>query len=579
MLRVARVVPDVTGVDKSFDYLVPSSLTAQVEIGARVRVPLHGRNVAGWVVAIGQPTPGLEVKKIREIIKVLGFGATQEIVDLAEWATTRWSGRMRSLIATATPKTLITNIPPSRYTAREVRFASPAVDELNMHGGGLIQVAPLTNLATIVGAVASDGPTLVVLPTQNRVKILASALKANKFSVAQWPQDWAMARAGVDIVVGTRSAVWAPMHRVASLIVVDEHDDLLQEERSPTWHARDVAIERARRAAAKCVLLSPIPSLAAREWAGRRVVVDAQNPWPQISIVDRNRDEKWGRSLVSTELIEELRDKSRRVVCVYNSKGRARLIACGSCRAILRCETCDAALVQPDASRLDCPRCGATRPVICQQCGSSKAASLKPGVSRLREELEASAGRSVVEVTAGSESFNHRATVFIGTEAVLHRLPSADTVVFLDIDAELLAPRYRANEIVATLIVHAARLVGRSENQPRIIIQTHSPDNELMVALTSGDFSEYQAKDRSRREMLGFPPFGSIVQISGTGTRTFIETIDHGLRLGGTVQTIIHENDSGLVRAQSWQELSRIFAETPRPPRSRLVFHVDPPRV
>ncbi|MFM8002383.1 MAG: hypothetical protein ACKPAJ_08230, partial [Actinomycetota bacterium] len=76
MLRVARVVPDVTGVDKSFDYLVPSSLTAQVEIGARVRVPLHGRNVAGWVVAIGQPTPGLEVKKIREIIKVLGFGAT-----------------------------------------------------------------------------------------------------------------------------------------------------------------------------------------------------------------------------------------------------------------------------------------------------------------------------------------------------------------------------------------------------------------------------------------------------------------------------------------------------------------------
>ncbi|MFM8000835.1 MAG: hypothetical protein ACKPAJ_00245, partial [Actinomycetota bacterium] len=100
----------------------------------------------------------------------------------------------------------------------------------------------MTNLATIVGAVASDGPTLVVLPTQNRVKILASALKANKFSVAQWPQDWAMARAGVDIVVGTRSAVWAPMHRVASLIVVDEHDDLLQEERSPTWHARDVAI-------------------------------------------------------------------------------------------------------------------------------------------------------------------------------------------------------------------------------------------------------------------------------------------------------------------------------------------------
>jgi len=579
MLRVAKVVPDVTGVDKSFDYLVPSSLANRVEIGVRVRVPLHGRNVAGWVVAIGRPSAGLEPKKIREITRVLGLGATQEIVDLADWASTRWSGRMRSLIATASPKTLITNIPPTRYTTREVRFASIAVDEINRHGGGLIQVAPLTNLATMVCAIASDGPTLVVLPTQSRVKLLVPALKANKFSVAQWPQDWAAARAGVDIVVGTRSAVWAPMARVSSVVVVDEHDDLLQEERSPTWHARDVAIERARRSDSKCILMSPMPSLTAREWAGERVVVDAQNPWPRFTLIDRNLDEKWGRSLLTSELIEELRDNSRRVVCVHNAKGRAKLIACGSCRTILRCETCEAALGQLDEATLDCPRCGAKRPIICQRCGSSKPALIKPGVSRLREELEASAGRSVVEVTAGSESFNHRANVFVGTEAVLHRLHSADTVVFLDIDTELLAPRYRANEIVATLIVHAARLVGRSENQPRIMIQTHSPDNELLAGFSTGDFSHYRAKDRSRREMLGFPPFGSIVRVSGAGSRTFIESLSGGLQLGSTLQTVVDENDSGLIRARSWQEISRTIAQAPRPPRSRLVFHVDPPRV
>ena len=357
-VRVARVVPDVTGVDKIFDYLVPEALKDQVKVGVRVRVPLHGRNVAGWVVEIGEPSVGLAVNKIRSVIKVLGLGATQEIVDLANWANKRWVGRLRSFISTAAPDTLITKVPSALYMPRAVQFASGAVESLKKFGSGLITVAPLTNLATIVSAIACDGPTIVILPSQNRVKLLAATLKANDFSVAQWPQDWALARGGVDIVVGTRSAVWAPVEKFSSIIVVDEHDDTLQEERSPSWHARDVAIERAKRNDARCVLLSPIPSLVARDWAGERVVFDAQKPWPKIVLIDRNKDEQWSRSLISTELIAELRDKTRRVVCVYNTKGRARLIACGSCRNILRCEKCDAALVQRAQTNLDCPRCG-----------------------------------------------------------------------------------------------------------------------------------------------------------------------------------------------------------------------------
>lgn len=78
-VRVARVVPDVTGVDKIFDYLVPEALVETVRVGVRVRVPLHGRNVAGWVVEIGEPSAGLEIKKIKSVIKVLGLGATAEI--------------------------------------------------------------------------------------------------------------------------------------------------------------------------------------------------------------------------------------------------------------------------------------------------------------------------------------------------------------------------------------------------------------------------------------------------------------------------------------------------------------------
>ena len=578
-VRVARVVPDVTGVDKIFDYLVPEALAETVRVGVRVRVPLHGRNVAGWVVEIGEPSAGLEVKKIKSVIKVLGLGATAEIVDLAVWATKRWAGRMRSFISTAAPERLINNVPSPRYMPRAVQYASDTFDKVRDFGGGLITVAPLSNLAPFISAVACDGPTIVVMPTQHRVKLLAAALRANNFSVAQWPQDWALAYGGVDVVIGTRSAVWAPVEKFSNMVVVDEHDDLLQEERSPTWHARDVAIERSSRVGARCILLSPIASLSARKWAGDRRVVDSQGQWPEVLIVDRNNDEQWSRSLISSELIAELRDKSRRVVCVLNSKGRARLTACGSCRNILRCEKCDAALNQTDKTTLDCPRCGESRPVICQVCGSSSCAVLKPGVARLREELEAAANRSVFEVTAATETVNERCNVFVGTEAVLHRVQNADTVVFLDIDSELLAPRYRANEIVATLVVHAARLVGRSTQSPRILLQTHTPDNAFLIGLKIGDLSQYFVSDEARRSLLKFPPFGSIAQVSGKGTKAFLDSLNESLEFSAVVQTMNKDTENGLIRAENWQQLSDVLLSAKRPAKSRLTFHVDPPRV
>ena len=578
-VRVARVVPDVTGVDKIFDYLVPEALVETVRVGVRVRVPLHGRNVAGWVVEIGEPSVGLDAKKIKSVIKVLGLGATIEIVDLAVWATKRWAGRMRSFISTAAPETLVKSVPSARYMPRAVQYASDAFEKIKDFGGGLITVAPLTNLAPFISAVACDGPTIVVMPTQHRVKLLAAALRANNFSVAQWPQDWALAYGGVDVVIGTRSSVWAPVEKFANIVVVDEHDDLLQEERSPTWHARDVAIERASRVGARCVLLSPIASLAARKWAGDRRVTDTQGKWPEVLIVDRIKDEQWSRSLISSELIAELRDKSRRVVCVLNSKGRARLTACGSCRNILRCEKCDAALNQSDKTMLDCPRCGESRPVICQVCGSSSCAVLKPGVARLREELEAAANRSVFEVTAATESVNERCNVFVGTEAVLHRVQSADTVVFLDIDSELLAPRYRANEIVATLVVHAARLVGRSNQNQRILLQTHTPDNAFLVGLKIGDLNQYFASDDARRSLLKFPPYGSIAQVSGKGTKAFLDSLNESLEYSAVVQTMNKDTENGLIRAENWQQLTDVLSSAQRPAKSRLTFHIDPPRV
>ncbi|MFZ9292575.1 MAG: hypothetical protein ACO26C_08605, partial [Ilumatobacteraceae bacterium] len=271
MSRVARVVPDVTGVDKAFDYLVPDELADAVRPGVRVRVPLHGRNVGGWVVHVADRDPDVPVARMRRIAKVLGLGATPDLVELAEWATRRWAGRPRAFLAAAAPKTLVTSLPPPRHLSRITRHVAPEVDALLARGGGLLRVGPRFDLAPVLAALAYQGPSLVVVPTQQAARTHAATLRARGYHVAPWPEQWAAARAGADVVIGTRSAAWAPIDDLRLVVVVDEHDDVLQEERAPTWHARDVAIERARRLGVPCVLVGPTPSIAAREWAGDRV--------------------------------------------------------------------------------------------------------------------------------------------------------------------------------------------------------------------------------------------------------------------------------------------------------------------
>ena len=244
-----------------------------------------------------------------------------------------------------------------------------------------------------------SGPTLVIHPSVDEARRLAGALRRSGYSTAVHPEQWARAAAGVDVVIGGRSAVWSPCAGMRSIVVLDEHDEALQEERSPTWHARDVAIERARRAGVPSVLVSPCPSATALHWAKgslrRPSVADERDGWPILELVDRTREEPWKRSLLTSPLIQHLRNHGQRVVCVHNTKGRARLLACRTCRSLQRCERCQAAVVQDDSGSLVCRRCGTSRPVVCQSCGSGALSLLRPGVGRLREELEAARpGRS-----------------------------------------------------------------------------------------------------------------------------------------------------------------------------------------
>ena len=274
---------------------------------------------------------------------------------------------------------------------------------------------PATSPIDAIVAAAVVGPTLVVMPTVARAEAMAAALARRGLRVAVVPRQWARAAAGVDVVIGARGAAWAPCPELGVAVVIDEHDETLQEERNPTWHARDVVIERARRAGVAGVAddrrARPSPVSPPSAAALVRLPVDEERAgWPIVDIVDRSDEEPWRTSLLSSALIRQLRRPDVRVVCVHNTTGRARILACRTCRALLRCTRCDAAVGLGDDDRLVCPRCGAERPAVCQVCGGSGFANLRPGVTRLREELEAAAGRPVVAVTGSDTGRPRRPT-------------------------------------------------------------------------------------------------------------------------------------------------------------------------
>jgi primosomal protein N' (replication factor Y) (superfamily II helicase) len=573
--RIARVVPDVTGLDKEFDYTIPADLDALVEIGTIVRVELHGRRIGGWVASVSDvPPDGRPIDALKPVAKVTGHGPAAELFELAEWASVRWAARrIRPFLVTASPGRAIVRLPPDRRTTMAPAPVSPATRDLLTAGGGVLRLAPNVDVMPTILAAVGIGPTLVVVPEHDVASLLATRLRRAGLSVAHVPDDWPAAAAGVDVVIGTRSAAWAPCRGLAAAVVIDEHDEALQEERTPTWHAREVVVERCRRAGVPFVLVSPAPTLTAVvEYAGNGGVVHAprareRSGWPQVTVVDRTDEDPWKRSLVTSALIERLRTPTLTVLCISNTTGRARVLACRTCRSLVRCEQCDAAIGLDDDGRLSCRRCGAARPPVCQACGASRFANLRPGVTRLREELEGAAARRVVAVTGSDDSAPPPAGVYVGTEALLHRVRSADVVAFLEFDSEMLAPRFRAAEQALALIVRAGRIA------PEVLVQTFTPDHEVIAAAVAADPARILPGESARRELLGLPPFAALAVVSGTGADEIVAQLPSGIQVGG--------DGAGrfLVRAPSWNVLGAALNAADRPTRSRIRVEVDPARI
>jgi primosomal protein N' (replication factor Y) (superfamily II helicase) len=569
--RIVRVLPDEPAIDKTFDYLVLDGLGDQVRVGDRVRVVLHGRRVGGWIVAVDVDPP--EGVALRALAKWSGRGPTQELVELAEWAAWRWAGRQASLLRTASPERVVVGLP----AAPRRGCPAPPRDELvqgALAGGpAVLRLPPAAPIDAVVLAAAARGNALVLCPTAAMARAVGMRLRRAGVPTAAHPRDWALGAAGAT-VVGTRAAAWAAVGDLAAIVVLDEHDEAHQQEQAPTWHARDVALERARRARVPCVMTSPCPSLealgAARLLTPSRA--DERAGWPAVDVVDmRRQDPRTG--LLPPPLVRMLRS-DRRVLCVLNRTGRARLLACKACGELARCERCDAAVAQPGAE-LVCARCGTTRPPVCAACGATRLRTLRQGVTRVRDEIAALVGEPVDEVTGASPAADApRTRVVVGTEATLHQIDRADAVAFLDFDQELLAPRYRAAEQALALGARAARVVGGKAGGGRLVFQTHVPRHEVVLAALHADPARVAAAERERRTQFRFPPVTAMAEVSGAAAEAFVGNLGHPPR----VEVLGPSDGRWLVRAPDHRTLCAALAATPRP-SGRLRVAVDPPRV
>ena len=580
-----RVRPDLTAVEREFDYEVPEALAATVRVGTIVRVPLHGRRVRGWVVAIGIE-PAAAVGRVLPISAVVGAGPPAEIMDLGHWAAQRWSGSDIAMLRSASAPNAVREPWPEVAAFANDGAPSPEV----------IAWPPAADRRELVSdRVAPAGSTLILVADGHRLGALVRDLehRGHRVLVARSDIDdaartraWSAARWGQVVVVGGRTAVWAPLPDLASVIVLDEGDEALQEERSPTWHARDVAVERAARVTARLTLIAPVPTPEAVAIGRGSVIRPARSEeragWPGVEVVDL-REEPPGTGLLSEALARALHravDGGDRAVCVLNRKGRAKLFTCLKCSTVATCERCDAAVAETEQGQLRCPRCLTERPLICLACHGTKLRASRLGVARLRDALAALLPRTEIAWLDASMTVTPDAPIIVGTEAVLHRV-DAKFVAFLDLDQELFAHRVRAAQQAAGLVARAARLVGSRARGGRILLQTRSPDHDVLTFATSGDPAPLMAAEQARREILGFPPIGAVAELSGDteAVTAAALAVRRDFRVFGPAEQ--SGGATALVFASGPETLTQALAIAGPAARSlgRLRIAVDPPRV
>lgn len=348
-------------------------------------------------------------------------------------------------------------------------------------------------------------------------------------------------RGEVDIIIGPRSALFAPFKNIGIIIIDEEHENTYKNENAPRYHSREVAIKRAELSGGIVVLGSATPSVASYFKAKRNefMLYEMENrasgaQLPSVEIVDLRRElDEGNRSIISRKLDTLIRDRLMRkeqIILFINRRGYSSFVSCRSCGKALKCPHCDVSLKYHNNGRLVCHYCGFEMPMVrnCPECGSKYIGTFGTGTQKVEEELrrlypEARILRMDFDTTREKnahtkilETFgNGDADILVGTQMIVkgHDFANVTLVGILAADISLNASDYMAAERTFDLLTQCAGRAGRGEKAGEVIIQTYLPDNYAVKTGAAQDYKGFYEQEMHYRNLLGYPPSKNMLAI------------------------------------------------------------------
>jgi primosomal protein N' (replication factor Y) len=459
----------------------------------------------------------------------------------------------------------------------------------------------------------------------SEVAILHSAL-SDKERAQQWHR---IRNSEARMVVGTRSAVFAPVADLALIIVDEEHDSSYKQEETPRYHARDVAVVRAKMANAVVVLGSATPSLESYFNAKKNkyTLLDLpdrveRRPLPEVEIIDMRQEfqETGYEQVISRKLAAEIKERLERkeqVMVLLNRRGYSPVVLCRTCGKTLECQNCAIALTHHKREhKMICHYCGYVAPVpkACVHCGSEYVYFLGTGSEKLEELLrgmfpQARIARLDRDTVRGKEDFERTLNalnegeldVLVGTQMIAkgHDIHGVTLVGVVGADSALGMPDFRAAERTFQLLTQVAGRAGRGQAPGKVILQTYFQDHYAVQYAAHHDFAGFYDKELRFRSWMHYPPYSALANVlirsnkldealewSGTLGRWFEQTRHEGVRVLGPATAPIMRLKRDyryhfVLKSPSREKLNTTlramlaYASAQKIPRTQVIVDVD----
>lgn len=347
----------------------------------------------------------------------------------------------------------------------------------------------------------------------------------------------------VHIVVGARSAVFAPFKNLGAIIIDEEHTTSYKQDNNPKYSAIEIAIERAKNNNAIVILGSATPSLEtyARSIKGLYTLVELKhrvntNNLPLVEIVDMSKEKHRG-SIFSSRLITEVNkrlEEHEQIILLLNRRGYSSFVTCSNCGYTAKCPHCDITLTYHKTSNtLRCHYCGYADKMndICPSCGEKAIKTLGTGTEKVEEEIKKVFNARVVRMDLDTTSKkgshekiitafkNHEYDILLGTQMIAKGLDFSNVTLVgvINADTSLMIPNYRSNEYTFQLLMQTAGRSGRGEKNGSVIIQTFNPEHYAITLASKHDYIDFFKQEMEVRRKLSYPPYYYLIYIKVIG--------------------------------------------------------------